>query len=75
MPDEPVDEVGLVGLRKQQQPLEDLFDPLQLVECHVDFVSRVSVRSSVHLEMAPRDRDGRAQLVRRVVEKSFLPLQ
>ena len=69
------DEVGLVGLREQEQPLEDLFDPLQLVERHVDLVSRVAVRSPVHLEMAARDRDRRAQLVRRVVEKSFLPLQ
>ena len=69
------DEVGLVGLREQEQPLEDLLDSAELVERHVDFVSGVPVRALQHLEMAAGDRDRRAQLVRDVVEKPLLPLE
>ena len=69
------DEVGLVGLGKQQQPLEDLLDPSELVERDVDLRARVAVRAVQELEVAARDRHRRAQLVRRVVQEALLPLQ
>ena len=68
------DEVGLIGLRQQQQPVDDVLDPLQLVERdqHLGCMRHLALQE---LEMATGDRHGRAQLVRRVVEEPLLALE
>ena len=67
-------EVGLLGLRQQQQPLDDVLDPPQLVERdeHLGSVRHLALQQ---LEMPARDRHRRAQLVRGVVEEPLLPLE
>ena len=52
-----------------------LLDPPELVERDLDLLAAGAVRSLQHLEMAARDRHGRAQLVRDVVEEPLLPVE
>ena len=52
-------EVGPVGLRQQEEALDDALDATQLIEGDVD-LARVRSASSQHLEVAARDRDRRA---------------
>ena len=66
------DEVRLVRLGQQQQPLQDVLDPTELVERDLDFLAAGAVHSLQQLEMTARDRHGRTQLVRDVVEEPLL---
>ena len=69
------DEVGMVGLREQEELLEDPLDPAELVERDVDLVERPVPVLSQHLEMPARDRRRSTQLVRDVVEELLLLLE
>ena len=68
-------EIRLTGFCEQQQPLEDLLDPLQLVECDLDLRGGMPVRAAQDLEVATGDRHGCAQLVRRIVQELLLALE
>ena len=64
----------LLGLREQQQALDDPLHPSELVECNLE-LGRVGLLAPQQLEMATRDRDRCPQLVRGVVEEPLLPLE
>ena len=65
------EEVRAVGLREQEQALDDALDPAELVERHVDLAVRRAAAPQ-HLEVAARDRHRRPELVRGVVQKPLL---
>ncbi len=67
-------EARLLGLREQQQPLDDPLHPAELVERHLE-LRRLGPLAPQQLEMPARDRHGSPQLVRRVVEEAFLALE
>src|SRR5205085_1336118 len=70
-----IEEVRLVRSCQKQQSLEDPLHAAELVQRDVDLRRAPAVRASEDLEMSARDRHGRSQLVRGVVEELLLPLE
>ena len=64
----------MIGLGQQQEPVDDPLDASELVECDAD-LRRLPVRSPQDLEVSARDRHGRAELVRGVVQEALLALE
>jgi hypothetical protein len=69
-----VHEVGLISGREQQQTFDDCVDPPELVERDLE-LGGVLLAGTHELEVPARDRDGRSQLVRRVVDEALLALE
>ncbi len=67
-------EVGLVGRRQHQQPLDDRVDASELVEGDVDLGPALAVAVQ-QLEVATGDRHRGAQLVGGVVDEALLALE
>ena len=66
-------EVRKIGLREQEQPLDDLVHPLELVHGDDDFLRGVSVGAKSEIEVATSDSHRRPQLVGGVIHELLPP--